>query len=128
MKTLKDKVIITNNIYVYDKYRDSTEVIFDNSYNFMKVLELARDKIHEGNKLLSHPLSGSIKPNETPYKSILISKEKSDLDMSGLNIIEESIETSRKFLLNAKTPDWPENILEDFRTIDLSLVDNLINT
>lgn len=33
-----------------------------------------RDRIHEGHLLLSHPLSGSVKPNETPYKSVMIVK------------------------------------------------------
>lgn len=93
----------------------------------MDILELVRNKIHEGHKLLTHPLSGSIKPNETPFKSIIISKEKSNLDMDGLIIIEDSILAARKFLNDKKTPPWTERVLNDFRVIDLSLMENVID-
>lgn len=127
MKNIKNKTLITNNPYVYEKYKDRIEIIFDIDYKYMEVLELTRDKIHTGHKLLTHPLSGSIKPNETPYKTVLITMDKSSLDFDSLNTIEKSIETTRKFLLNENTPNWTEKVLEDFKTIDLSLIDNVIN-
>lgn len=127
MKRIDDKILITNNPYVYKKYKDYIEIIFDINYKYMEVLELTRDKVHKGHKLLTHPLSGSIKPNETPYKTILISMSIDSLDFDSLNTIEKSIETTRKFLLNENTPNWPDKILEDFKTIDLSLIDNTID-
>jgi hypothetical protein len=72
-------------------------------------------------------LSGSIKPNETPYKSIIISKNKQNLDEKGLIIIEESILTARKFLENKATPNWTDRVLNDFMIIDLSLIENVID-
>lgn len=97
------------------------------------VLMTVRDKIHKGHKLLSHPLSGSVKPNETPYKSVLVSKEIGELELEGLVIIENSIETYRKFLningisrLNTELID-PE-ILSDFAEIDHSLIKSAILT
>jgi hypothetical protein len=82
--------------------------------------------VHQGHQLLTHPLSGSIKPNETPYKSVILSSKKGELDSSGLSIVEDSIIAARKFITNRPTPDWPDHVLEDFRVIDLSLMENVI--
>lgn len=118
--------IITNNLYVKDKYQDKYEILYDENWEYLEILEIVRNKIHEGHELLTHPLSGSIKPNETPYKTIMISKDKSQLDTSGLIIIEESILTARKFLNDKHTPNWTDRVLDDFRIIDLSLIENVI--
>lgn len=120
-------MLITNNKLVYEKYKDQLEVIFDEEFNYVGILEMVRNKIHEGYGLLTHPLSGSVKPNETPYKSILLSDSKSELDTRGLMIVEESILTARKFLNDKQTPNWTERILDDFRVIDFSLISNVIN-
>ena len=121
-------ILITNNCNVYEKYRDHMDITYDESFSYLEILEYTRDKVHQGHELLTHPLSGSIKPNETPYKSILISKRKDKLDFSSLNIIEESIKTTEKFLNNKITPNWTEKVLEDFRVIDLSLIENVIDS
>lgn len=120
------KVIITNNKIVYEKYKDRFEFIFSEDYSYKDILEMVRAKIHEGYELLTHPLSGSIKPNETPFKTIIMSKEKGNLDYQGLNIIEESIMTFGKFYENKNTPNWTERVLDDFRVIDFSLIENVI--
>lgn len=118
-----NNILISNNKYVYEKYPENT--IFKEEGTYMDILKFTRDKIHIGHKLLTHPLSGSVKPNETPYKTIMISKDKNSLCEKSLNIIEESIQTVRKFQDNKKTPKWNENILDDFRLIDLSLIENV---
>lgn len=120
------KVIITNNKSVYEKYGDKFEFVFSEDYSYRQILEMVRANIHKGYELLTHPLSGSIKPNETPFKTIIMSKEKGNLDYQGLSIIEESILTFDKFYENKKTPDWTERVLDDFRVIDLSLIENVI--
>ncbi len=121
------KLIITNNSFVYEKYNEKVELVDLNGYTYLQVLEYTRDKIHQGHKLLTHPLSGSVKPNETPFKSIVISKEQLDLDFEGLCIIEDSIASTKKFLENRPTPRCGEKIANDFRLIDLSLTENAIN-
>lgn len=120
------KIIITNNKEVYHKYKDKFEFIFRDDYSYKNILEITRSKIHEGYKLLTHPLSGSIKPNETPFKTIIISKAKEQLDYQSLEMIEESIIVFNKFNTNKETPKWTEKILDDFRVIDFSLIDNVI--
>lgn len=120
-------ILITNNKLVCENYKDKLELIYDEELDYLSILEMVRNKIHEGYQLLTHPLSGSVKPNETPFKSILISTNKSELDTNGLMIVEESILTARKFLNNKQTPDWTESILDDFRVIDFSLISNVID-
>lgn len=121
------KVIITNNPYVFDKYKEKREVIYKEDMDYLELLEFVRTRVHEGYELLTHPLSGSIKPNETPYKSIIMSNKKGNLDESGLLIIEESILTAKKFITDKPTPNWTERVLDDFRVIDLSLMENVID-
>lgn len=120
-------IIITNNPDVVEKFQDmfKMELLVEKTY--MDVLYYTRDLIHKGHELLTHPLSGSVKPNETPYKSIIVSAKIGELDGSGLTIIEESIQTALKFIENKKTPNWTERVLDDFRVIDLSLMENVID-
>lgn len=41
-------IIITNNPYVNEKYKDKMEVIYKDNFNYIQILEFLRDKIHEG--------------------------------------------------------------------------------
>ncbi|MGO1368419.1 MAG: GrdX family protein [Senegalia sp. (in: firmicutes)] len=117
--------LITNNSLVHRKYSEEYEVDYlDVSY--MDILKYVRDKIHSGHILLTHPLSGSIKPNETPYKTVIISKEKRNLDMKSLMIIEDSISTADKFINKIGMREFDLKSSEDFKVIDLSLVEESI--
>lgn len=120
------KILITNNPLVYNKYKDSTEIMFSESWMFLDVLKVSRDKIHIGHELLTHPLSGSIKPNETPYKSLLISYNQIELNMQSLQIIEESIAVTEKFLRDCRTVVKSQKNLEDFQLIDFGLIKDSI--
>ncbi len=119
-------ILITNNQKVAETFRDTIDLHFMPEKTYQEILLYVRDKIHEGHKLLSHPLSGSVKPNETPFKSILISKTMQVLDYDSLVIIEDSLATVRKFNNSKITPKWTESILDDFRVIDLSLIEGAI--
>ena len=121
-------LLITNNYNVYEKYRDHLDINYEENFSYLEILQYTRDKVHQGHELLTHPLSGSIKPNETPYKSIMISKKRDVLDLNSLRMIEESIETTKKFLNTKITPNWTEKVLEDFKVIDLSLIENVIDS
>ena len=60
-------IVITNNPLVFEKLKDEHKVIYK-EISYEEILKEARDRIHDGHRLLTHPLSGSVKPNETPYK------------------------------------------------------------
>lgn len=125
---LEKSMIVTNNPSVFEKYSEKRKVEYLEGKTYMEVLEHVRGMLHEGYKLLTHPLSGSVKPNETPYKSILVSLEKKEkLDQDGILIMEDAILTVRKFLGNFRTPNWTERVLDDFRVVDLSLMENTID-
>ncbi|WP_427338829.1 GrdX family protein [Caloranaerobacter sp. DY30410] len=119
------KILITNNPLVKNQLSKYILVEYYET-DYLNILRKVRDRVHLGHKLLSHPLSGSVKPNETPYKSIIISIDRGNLDYDSLIIIERSIETTEKFLRDFKTPNWSEKILLDFQTIDLSLIKDIV--
>lgn len=114
--------IITNNQKVFDTYKDTWKIEYHEDYSLLKILECCRDQIHLGKKLLTHPLTGSVKPNETPFKSVMLSSDHGPLDMESLSIIENAIEVTKKFLNNHEVKNWPQKILDDFRLIDFGLI------
>ncbi|MCL2067239.1 MAG: GrdX family protein [Treponema sp.] len=113
-------IAVTNNPMVRDALSGQGVEFYDT--DFLGVLIAVRDKIHQNHRLLTHPLSGSVKPGETPYKTVLVSAEKSGFDEKALSIIEESIQTCLKFTESCVKRDLSAKILKDFQLIDYSLV------
>jgi len=111
------RIVISNNPMVCEKIKEC--VCLDTSY--LGVLEKVRDLVHLGHELLTHPLSGSVKPGETPYKTVILSGERGELDEASLRIIEESIVTCKKFL-GKREEGRDKKVLEDFQLIDYDLV------
>ena len=119
-------MIVTNNDKVYEKFKDDYSIYYKDC-SFREVLLYVRDRIHEGHKLLPHPLSSSIKTNETPYKSILTSDDLNSLDYNSLIIIENAIMTYDKFKKDKNfTIELTDKIIDDFKLIDLSIIENAI--
>ena len=113
--------IITNNQLVFDKYQNITKL---QDCSVEDIFTLARNEIHQGAKLINHPLSGSIKPNESPYKSLVLSNERDSLDTESLLMIESAIEALRK--LPKRDRELPKRALNDFQVVDLDLLDSAI--
>lgn len=119
--------IITNNPLSKSTFENKYVVEYIESGSQIDVLIKARNYVHMGNRLLTHPLMGSVKPNETPYRTICISKEAEKVvDFSSLEIIESAIATTEKFIRDFSTPKWSEKILHDFQVIDLDLIAHAI--
>ncbi len=116
-------IIITNNKLVKEYYTGENVQLLEGSYK--DVLYNIRDYVHKHYKLLTHPLSGSVKPNETPFKSVAL--ELGDkLDFSSVELIENAIYTYSKLQNDSITPNWTESVLDDFRVIDLDLIKNAL--
>lgn len=121
-------MIITNNKLVYEKYGDLkvhknlTDLKFFEEKSFIEILEYVRDLVHMGHTILTHPLTGSIKPYETPYKSIAVSTNTASMDMDSLSIIENAIEITKRFIKDYRPKDLKEKHHNDFKLIDLSLI------
>lgn len=121
----KNTIIISNNLKVKEFFeKEQIEVLYTDG-DYKEVLYTVRDRVQLNYHLLTHPLSGSIKPNETPYKSIAVKKEK-DLDLLSLELIYNAIEVYNKLQKDLKTPLWTKSILEDFMVIDLDLIKNAL--
>lgn len=122
-------LLITNN----EKFLESEEFLTSNKIelkfldnkDYIGVLEYSRNLIHEGYELLTHPLYGSVKPNETIYRTLVLKAGK-ELDFNSLSLIEDAIETANKFKKNKITPLWTENVKDDFRVIDYDLMSKTI--
>lgn len=119
-------IIITNNDMVYNKYKDEYSVEFYDC-SIKEIMVKVRDKIHGGFKMLTHPLSSSIKPNESLYKSIMITDDKSTLDYNSLLIIENSIITCDKFNKIKYNIVYTDKIKDDFKLIDLTVLESALN-
>ena len=115
----KEIFIVSNNSMVWERY---PAVQVDGGID--DVYRKIRDLVHLGCIVLTHPLSGSIKPHETEYKSVVLEKKTGPADGQSLELIEGAIAASEKFKKPAR--DWgdeAERVLDDFRTIDLSLLE-----
>ncbi|MCL2628655.1 MAG: GrdX family protein [Oscillospiraceae bacterium] len=108
-----NEVIITNNPLVEKEYKRGFSVELKDT-DLLGVLLHVRDLIHKGYELLTHPLSGSIKPNETLYKTVLLRKN-NKTDFQSVEIIEKCIETVKKF----PPKQIGQNHLHDMQTVDL---------
>ncbi len=115
--------ILTNNPMTVSEMGDRHDVRFEDG-DFIFLLTRVRNLVHKGYKLLSHPLSGSVKPGETPYKSVMISATpENQVDQYSLKLIENAIETAGKFKNKAELyRQYRPEVLLDFQLVDLGLI------
>lgn len=112
--------ILTNNPKAYNWWLNRAQSnlhIHWQDGNFHAVLIAARDLVHLGWRLLNHPLSSSIKPNQTPYKTLVLAKG-CELDYQSLSVIEAAIATSLKL---GEFPGSIPAILDDLQLMDLEM-------
>ena len=64
--------IVTNNRLCRDKYGSQVEMDYLENGSYLDVLLKVKDYIQKGWCLETHPMTGSLKPNQTPYKSVMI--------------------------------------------------------
>lgn len=122
-------LLITNNRLCAEAFASCSSCLFDENWRYGQVLLTARDFIHQGYQLLGHPQYGSIKPNQTPYRSLLLTAASQDGQgpFDSMLLIEQALAAYEKFQNAYLTPLWSEEVLEDFRTIDLSLVQSVFD-
>ncbi len=126
MWELGKMVIITNNSRVYEKYKDMMTAVLLDSY--ADVLLKARDMVYDRHVLLTHPQASSLKPNQTPYRSILVYPREDNDNMKDILLIEKCQEVFRQWQEIAVTPKrYDQKADEDFKTIDLSVIDSIIS-
>lgn len=119
---MKTGMIITNN----PKFKDLQEknlIVKFYDYTAQELLVLIRDHIHKNHKILTHPLHSSLKPNETPYRTVVITiNTESKIDFESVLLIEKAITTYDKFYQDKQVEIREDNILKDYQTIDYDLI------
>lgn len=101
------------------------QIILKQTYE--EVLITVRDMVYDRHILLTHPQATSLKPNQTPYRSVIVYPGSGEDAMKAILLIEKCLEVYRRWQEIAASPaSYPEKVLDDFKTIDLSVVDNVI--
>lgn len=119
-----DKVIlVTNNRKAANKYEDVFDVCTEESYE--AVLLRARNMVYSGYSLLTHPQASSLKPNQTPVRSVLLYPyRRGDEHGRDCLLIEDVLHIYWQWQEIAPAPDsYEEAVLDDFETIDLSMIE-----
>ncbi len=125
MLEIEKAILVTNNERVYEKYKDTLKVLFEESYE--QVLIKTRDLVYDRHILLTHPQASSLKPNQTPYRSVVVYPKGTDDNTDDILLIEKCLETYRRWQEIAPTPGkYDDKVAYDFQTIDLSVIDNII--
>ena len=118
------KLITNNPKFIEENLKDIEIEYLDVSY--IDILRKVRDYVHENWEIVTHPLYGSVKPNETIYRTIVI-KENNSLDITSVTLVSDAILTFKKFRNNREVPQWTDRVKDDFSVIDHDLIINAIN-
>jgi len=89
----------------------------------LDVLVAARDKVHGGHKVLSHPLSGNIAPSARFFMTIILAQSPFEghfTDIESLNVIESALEFCKDQSLSNIKLD--QKVLEDMQYLDERLI------
>ena len=125
MWEIEKAILLTNNDKVVAKFGDTIKCIMCKNYE--EVMIKTRDMVYTGHKLLTHPQASSLKPNQTLYRSIIIYPKEGEDNTEDIMLIEKCVETFRQWQDIARSPEsYPENVTNDFKTIDLSVIENVI--
>ena len=123
----RDYLIITNNPLVVACMEGNIlgTIEFHEGVSYRDILVMVRDKVYAGHTLYTHPLAGSVKPNETPYKSVVVSIEPHGFDALESELISNALGVCDKF----KPIGWQlaERHHKDFQLIDYTLLSGAIN-
>ncbi|MBQ7613268.1 MAG: GrdX family protein [Spirochaetaceae bacterium] len=115
MEEYAEKVIVTNNKKVQEKYSDvGYQVLFLPEVSL--VYMTARDLIHKNFFLVNHSMTANIPIYKHPYRSLALKLGKS-LHHDSLMLIERALEKLRMGTM----PNYPEQVLQDFQDLDLTL-------
>jgi len=119
---MNKKIIVTNNPMLPEEL-NGYKIIFVNSLS--DVYHKTRDLIHKNWKLVSHPLAGSVKPAQNPYRTVILIAG-ADLDFYSLDLIESAIYKLKQFDRKQKDRIYSKRIKEDYQLIDLTFINSAL--
>lgn len=90
----------------------------------LDVLKAARDCIHVGGILLTHPLYGNLRPHQQPFRTILMkAPQVQSLDIESLSLIESALEVYMSERHRLVVPeDMSETMRADYAFVDFELM------
>lgn len=87
------------------------------------VMIKARDLVHAGWILIANPLYGNFKPNQQPYRTLVLSKKNdSKIDLESMKLLDDAMAVYRSAPILRRPCELPENIDKDFRYLDFVLM------
>lgn len=116
-------LIVTNNPMAAKEFAGQGEVRLYPEDTYREILVRARDLVYIGHRLRNHPLYGSLRPHETPYRTVVLSDRPQTPDGEECLIMSEAI-TRIDIFTPPDRAKMPQRILEDYQMIDCSLVRN----
>ena len=120
MKTPHRIRIITNNPLVRDVLGEYYKVEYYEGLSYREILVKVRDLVYSGYELLTHPMAGSVKPNETMFKSIVVGTDMKNVDIEHCNLMMNALITCDKF--KPTGIKYSEYHIKDFQLIDYTLL------
>jgi hypothetical protein len=115
-------IIITNNSKVYNFFKETDQIIHLKDGNFSQVLDLVREKVHEGHVLLTDPIFSNIECCDNPFKSIAISDVIDSENDQSVELMEGAMKVSKKLICSQEYKSLENEILEEYRFVDLNLI------
>ena len=125
MWDLEKATIVTNNTKVVEKYADKTKVLKCATYE--DVLLKVRDLVYDKHILLTHPQAGSLKPNQTLFRSVIVYPKGDRDNIESIMMIDKCIQVFNEWQeINPSPASYSEKVEDDFKTIDLSIIKNVV--
>ena len=93
------------------------------------LFNLILPEVTAGYRLLSHPVSGSIRPDITPYKTVLLSAKAAQVDEFSVQLINNAIRYAENLYQLRKVPLYKlctEQMRKDFQLIDSCLIERAL--
>ena len=95
----------------------------------LSVLKRARDLIHSGWELEANPLYGNLKPNQQPYRTLVLKSKKGKtgllVDHYSLQLIESAIAVYSDSVTR-EPGDMTDDIESDYKYVDFALMEETL--
>lgn len=115
-------VIITNNPLVNNIPNAAVARV---NGSCLDVLAQVLNYLAQGHRLISHPLAGSIKPNQNPFKSVLISCQTGTINRQEMAAAHQALCMAEAMALN---PYLYHETAGDLQMIDKELMEQALST
>jgi hypothetical protein len=117
-------IVLTNNPQVMAKYGQLDPILVTGDVR--AVFKRARDLVHKGHRLLTHPLSSSLKPGRIPYKTVILTvNSEKTVDLDSVNYMAAAMDAWEKTRALKKLV-LPPKIMDDYAQIDLSVFESAL--